>query len=1265
MVFRIVEGSITSLGSISGTDATPVSVKEDTRALRVFLENPPDSHDQTVINTTAFGSGVQIVGEGTVNVSTNVSTITVSGIGQADHGALTGLSDDDHIQYILASGTRSLTGNWDNTGFRIRNTGTAEVISTAPPTPVTGLFWLDTSEPALDTEILTLQTAYDNADGVIVTSGSKPVDIQGVSGLTSTLVTSPTGTFSQSLTISGASVNIQGPLAKPFVGADGITVASGVHFDTITGFRNEFISSSGSLQTQIDSVDLQTAYDNGDGIITSTPAKPVKIEGVVSGTNLFAGSLTTSGQVSINLPADENFVIDGSTNERTITVGAFRQTHTPAMPGTRALNYVVDMNNHPDTSAIVSEYTTTGLATGDEGTVHKIDVNMANATGGKIDGIQVTRVGNGGTAEVHAIHAGLGVIPLEQESGSLGDVEKAFTFDDSLASFADVTSDFNSDVSNVQLFEEDDDLVYVGDDTQFSILTVVLVTPASNPGIKPEFEFWNGSSWTSFGPIDGTNGFRVNGVIRWSADNLMGWATTSVNGTTKFWIRIRRTANNLGTLPTEERIRVSIPTIYRWDESGDVNIHNFTASNLVTASGGTFTESLTVTGSNVVTLGELDTTVTGSPGALIVGISSLDDLGDLSTVQGNIDIIQSAGHTIGGVITSGTSDNTIDIAVGEGYIRKDDDHESRLMRFNWPAMSGVALDSTAINYVGVEYNSGNPQVVSRTAYNWNLHQEFPLGNVVSVSGILHIENAPQEVEDSTSLVLERFYRTEPKQRDEIDGGLILSESADDNQNIVVTAGAVWDRLNKFTIPAHDTSGSDVFDAFYFDGGDWLTDFSRTTWPNEQYNDITSGLVTMTNNRYAVLWFYLDVEGNVDMVYGTAQYTSEAAAEDEPAPAVPDVIVAQGFLIGRLIFQKSETIAALVETVYETAFAGSLATVHGNLTGLGDDDHPHYSLADGTRAFTGVVGGITPVASSDLSTKGYVDTVSGSLQTQIDGIDSSVTLQEAYDNGDGTIASTDGKPVQIGDLTATGTLDLRGDSTLTDLALSFSDDSNTGIFSNTDGRLSFVINGSETIRIDNVGGQRNLLILSAGNAAAPMLQFNDADTGFFRELTDTLSLSVGGTTRLTVSGVGDSTDGVGISDNLTAPTGTFSTSLTVSGLPVSTGASLPIESWALPIPFPGSGIDGTGDGSENVYFTIDYDLDAVSVLAKTVSGTLDYTLRFNDVIVEGLDNQTVNTSESVDFATSALTYTANDEITVAISGAASAKDMRWTLKTVRT
>ena len=79
-------------------------------------------------------------------------------------------------------------------------------------------------------------------------------------------------------------------------------------------------------------------------------------------------------------------------------------------------------------------------------------------------------------------------------------------------------------------------------------------------------------------------------------------------------------------------------------------------------------------------------------------------------------------------------------------------------------------------------------------------------------------------------------------------------------------------------------------------------------------------------------------------------------------------------------------------------SGSIVLDHGGLTGLADDDHTQYSLADGTRAFTGTVGGITPEADADLTTKAYVDdatTVSGHTEFG----------QEAIGDGVSTVSPT--------------------------------------------------------------------------------------------------------------------------------------------------------------------------------------------------------------------------------------------------------------------
>lgn len=64
-----------------------------------------------------------------------------------------------------------------------------------------------------------------------------------------------------------------------------------------------------------------------------------------------------------------------------------------------------------------------------------------------------------------------------------------------------------------------------------------------------------------------------------------------------------------------------------------------------------------------------------------------------------------------------------------------------------------------------------------------------------------------------------------------------------------------------------------------------------------------------------------------------------------------------------------------------ALSSGIVLDHGGLTGLADDDHQQYTLADGTRGFTGTVSGITPTEDAHLATKGYVDLAAQGLDWQ--------------------------------------------------------------------------------------------------------------------------------------------------------------------------------------------------------------------------------------------------------------------------------------------
>ncbi len=58
--------------------------------------------------------------------------------------------------------------------------------------------------------------------------------------------------------------------------------------------------------------------------------------------------------------------------------------------------------------------------------------------------------------------------------------------------------------------------------------------------------------------------------------------------------------------------------------------------------------------------------------------------------------------------------------------------------------------------------------------------------------------------------------------------------------------------------------------------------------------------------------------------------------------------------------------------------------HSQLIGLDEDVHQQYSLVDGTRAFTGTVGGISPTHDADLTTRLYVNLEDNAIKEELDG-----------------------------------------------------------------------------------------------------------------------------------------------------------------------------------------------------------------------------------------------------------------------------------------
>src|SRR5262245_47827919 len=81
------------------------------------------------------------------------------------------------------------------------------------------------------------------------------------------------------------------------------------------------------------------------------------------------------------------------------------------------------------------------------------------------------------------------------------------------------------------------DEFYMGLSAQFDRITFDIATAAS--GGTFVWEYWNGSAWVTLTVTDGTSAFTVDGKVTWTIPGA--WATTAVNGTTQYWVRVRST----------------------------------------------------------------------------------------------------------------------------------------------------------------------------------------------------------------------------------------------------------------------------------------------------------------------------------------------------------------------------------------------------------------------------------------------------------------------------------------------------------------------------------------------------------------------------------------------------------------------------------------------------------------------------------------------------------------------------------------------------
>jgi hypothetical protein len=192
-------------------------------------------------------------------------------ISSADHGALTGLADDDHPQYISADGSRALTSNWDVGAYQVRGLTFYSDEPTAAPFIV-----------ASDTLVSNL-----NVDKLDNQQGSYYLDLDNTTG---TLPISKGGT----------GVSLSDPDTDSIVYWDDsagtmefITISTGL----VVGIGTpDTLSVRSASITQTGIIEIATNTEAGAGVATDKALVPSNLDSVSS-----MSSLGTVGTISTGI----------------------------------------------------------------------------------------------------------------------------------------------------------------------------------------------------------------------------------------------------------------------------------------------------------------------------------------------------------------------------------------------------------------------------------------------------------------------------------------------------------------------------------------------------------------------------------------------------------------------------------------------------------------------------------------------------------------------------------------------------------------------------------------------------------------------------------------------------------------------------------------------------------------------------------------------------------------------------------------------------
>jgi len=371
-----------------------------------------------------------------------------------------------------------------------------------------------------------------------------------------------------------------------------------------------------------------------------------------------------------------------------------------------------------------------------------------------------------------------------------------------------------------------------------------------------------------------------------------------------------------------------------------------------------------------------------------VGASTVASVANITTHEGAADPhtvyrLESADHSHQSAgMEAGKLDHGLSMVAASLL---DDDHPHYKLRHgisNRTATFAYAAGVLTVTYVasydvwvnGVKFTKTTDQTVSIPA-NFTFYYVY-----FDASGVLTATTTLVEVDSLTQTIVALVYRisatlaaigderhhsardlklhawaheTLGARYDSFHGGLT---GAFTDTTFSISAGDIWDEdLEHEITPAKTTCRRwyrTALNVITFE--DAITTLYKMNGANLRY-DNAGTLTNATSNWHVNHYVYAtnDVQEPIYSLIGQAQYANLAGARDEPVPAFANLSTVEWKLLYRVTYRNIGATPDYIEAVDYRLASGVPTTfapaAHGGLTGLLNDDHTQYLLADGTRA----------------------------------------------------------------------------------------------------------------------------------------------------------------------------------------------------------------------------------------------------------------------------------------------------------------------------